>query len=214
MHIFGIHRLDQQTVGGDHDARVRRLHRDHHLIEIALPAHPQKLHGRDHHALGRVAPLVENALRQRPVVDADAQGDAPLAALRDQRLKITAVEAVISRIDTHLVHIPGGDGRDLGHEVDVGHNGCPETVGTQLPDDVFQIFTFAPALRRKAHDLSPGAVDPFDLRHAGFGIVGVGVGHRLHRHGMRAADRAGADADFVRRAAPVLRKVDHLFPVL
>ncbi len=79
----------------------------------------------------------------------------PLAALRDQRLKIAAVEAVISRIDTHLVHIPGGDGRDLGHEVDVGHNGCPETVGTQLPDDVFQIFTFAPALRRKAHDLSP-----------------------------------------------------------
>ena len=57
------------------------------------------------------------------MVDADAQGDAPLAALRDQRLKITAVEAVISRIDTHLVHIPGGDGRDLGHEVDVGHNG-------------------------------------------------------------------------------------------
>jgi len=45
-------------------------------------------------------------------------------------------------------------------------------------------------------------------------VARVGVGHRLHRHGMRAADRAGADADFVRRAAPVLRKVDHLFPVL
>ena len=144
------------------------------------------------------------------MVDADAQGDAPLAALRDQRLKIAAVEAVISRIDTHLVHIPGGDGRDLGHEVDVGHNGCPETVGTQLPDDVFQIFTFAPALRRKAHDLSPGAVDPFDLRHAGFGIVGVGVGHRLHGDRVPAADHDPPDAHLATRAATVFRKI-HLF---
>ena len=207
VHIFGIHRLDQQTVGGDHNARVRRLHRDHHLIEIALPAHPQKLHGRDHHALGRVTPLVEDALRQRPVVDADAQGDAPLAALRDQRLKIAAVEAVISRIDTHLVHIPGGDGRDLGHEVDVGHNGCPETVGTQLPDDVFQIFTFAPSLRRKAHDLSPGAVDPLDLGHARGGVVGVGIGHRLAGDGMPAADRRPPDAHFARCPAHEFRKI-------
>ena len=134
-----------------------------------------------------------------------------LAALRDQRLKIAAVEAVISRIDTHLVHIPGGDGRDLGHEVDVGHNGCPETVGTQLPDDVSQIFTLAAALRRKAHDLSPGAADAFDLGHARSGVVGVGIGHRLAGDGMPAADRNRSDAHFARRTAHEFRKI-HLFP--
>ena len=80
----------------------------------------------------------------------------PPPAFKAECVIINAVECEpYLTADPHLVHIPGGDGRDLGHEVDVGHNGCPETVGTQLPDDVFQIFTFAPALRRKAHDLSP-----------------------------------------------------------
>ena len=62
--------------------------------------------------------------------------------------------------------------------------------------------------------LLPGAGEALDQGDAGRCDARVGVGHRLHRHGMRAADRAGADADFVRRAAPVLRKIDHLFPVL
>ena len=91
--------------------------------------------------------------------------------------------------------------------MDVGHNGCPETVGTQLPDDVFQIFTFAPSLRRKAHDLSPGAVDPLDLGHARGGVVGVGIGHRLAGDGMPAADRRPPDAHFARCPAHEFRKI-------
>ena len=209
VHPFGIHRPDQQAVGGDHHAGVRRFHRDDHLIEIPLPADPQKLHRRDDHALRRVAPLVEDAFGQRTVVDADAQGDAPFAALFDKGFQFAVLRPVVAGVDAHLVHIAGGDGRDLGDEMDVGDHGRRKSVGTQLPDDVFQIFAFAASLRREAHDVSSGAVDALDLRHARGGVIGVGIGHRLHGDGVFPADRHLPDAHLARRAASEFRKIYH-----
>jgi len=55
VHPLGIHRLDQQPVGVDHHARVARLHRDDHLVEIALAADAQELHRRDDHPLRRAS---------------------------------------------------------------------------------------------------------------------------------------------------------------
>ncbi len=52
-----------------------------------------------------------------------------------------------------------------------------------------------------------GAVDPLDLRHAGFGIVGVGVGHRLHGDRVPAADHDPPDAHLATRTATVFRKI-------
>ena len=213
-HPFALHRLDEQPVGGYHHARVARLHRDDHLVERLAAADVQKLHGCGHHPFGRVAPLVEDALRERAVVDADAQRDAPLAAAGDERFQFAAVEAVVARVDAYLVDVLRRHGRRFGQEMDVGHEGRRIPVGTQPLGDVAQVLGFAHPLRREAHDGRAGAGDALDLGDAGRSVARVGVGHRLHRHGMRAADRAGADADFVRRAAPVLRKIDHLFPVL
>ena len=130
VHIFGVHRFDQETIGGDHDPRIARLHRHDDLIEPLRLADPQKLHRRDDHALRRIAPAVENALRERPVIDTDAQCDAPLAALGDQRLQLAVIRTVIARIDAHLVDIFRGDGGDLRHEVDVGDDRRVETVLT------------------------------------------------------------------------------------
>ena len=207
VHILGIHRRDQQPVSGDHDARVARLHRHDDLVESVRLADTQELHGRDDHALRRISPLVEDTFGERPVVDADAQGDAPLAAAGDQLLQLPAIRAVIARVDAHLVDILRGNGGHLGQEVDVGHDGRIEALVAQAADDAGKVLALAPPLCRKAHDLSPGAVDPFDLRHAGFGIVGVGVGHRLHGDRVPAADHDPPDAHLATRAATVFRKI-------
>ena len=103
-----------------------------------------------------------------------------------------------------------GNGGHLGQEVDVGHDGRIEALVAQTADDAGKVLALAPPLCRKAQDLSPGAVDPFDLRHAGFGIVGVGVGHRLHGDRVPAADHDPPDAHLATRAATVFRKI-HLF---
>ena len=51
------------------------------------------------------SPLVEDTFGERPVVDADAQGDAPLAAAGDQLLQLPAIRAVIARVDAHQMCI-------------------------------------------------------------------------------------------------------------
>ena len=207
VHIFGVHRFDQETIGGDHDPRIARLHRHDDLIEPLRLADPQKLHRRDDHALRRIAPAVENALRERPVIDTDAQCDAPLAALGDQRLQLAVIRTVIARIDAHLVDIFRGDGGDLRHEVDVGDDRRVETVLTHSPYNVCEVLALAAALRRETHDPASGTVDPLDLGRAGFGIVGVGIGHRLYGDRMPAADHDPPDAHFAARTAAVFRKI-------
>ena len=209
-HSLGLHRFDQQPVGGHHDARVARLHRDRHLVELLRAADAQELHRRDDHALRRVAPPVEHPFRERAVVHADAQRHAPGAARVDERLELAAVVAVVARVDAHLVHVLRGDGGHLGREMDVGHHGRRASVGPQLPDDFAEVLAFAAALRREAHDVSAGAVDTFDLGHARGRVVGVGVGHRLHGDGVSAADGHAADAYFARRAAHEFLEIHRL----
>ena len=199
-HPLGLHRFDQQAVGRHHHARVARLHRNDHPVEPLPPADAQELHGRDDHPLRRVAPLVENALGQRTVVDPDAQGDAPFAALRDQSFELTVVRAVVARIDAHLVDVSGGDGRRLGQEVDVGDQRGVDALLAHAAGDGLQVFGLAPPLRRETHDAAAGRGDAGDLPHARFGVVGIGVGHRLHRHRIRSADLHAADGDLVRLA--------------
>ena len=177
------------------------------LIEPLRLADPQKLHRRDDHALRRIAPAVENALRERPVIDTDAQCDTPLAALGDQRLQLAVIRTVIARIDAHLVNILRGDGGDLRHEVDVGDDRRVETVFTHSPYNVCEVLALAAALRRETHDPASGTVDPLDLGRAGFGIVGVGIGHRLYGDRMPAADHDPPDAHFAARTATVFRKI-------
>ena len=207
VHPLGIHRLDQQPVGVDHHARIARLHRDNHLVEVAFAADAQELHRRDDHPLRRIAPLVEDAAGERAVVDADAQRYAALAALLDERLELAVLRAVVARVDAHLVDVAGRNGGHLGHEVDVGHQRRVVALGTQLCGDGAQVLAFAAALGRQADNLAPGTVDALNLGHARRRVVGVGIGHRLHGNGIVAADGDPSDAHLAGRTAPVFRKI-------
>ena len=201
-HPLALHRVGEQAVGGDHDTRVGRLHRDDRLVEPPRLTDAQELHGRGDHPLGRVAPAVEDALRQRPVVDADAQRHAARAALLDERLQLAVLVAVIARVDAHLVDMLRSDGGHLGHEVDVGDQSRIAPLLAHASGDFAQVLRLAPPLGREPHDGRSGPGDREDLGHGGLGVVGVGVGHRLHGDGTVAADRGAADADLRGLAPP------------
>ena len=87
-HPLAVHRLDQKAVGMNHDARIARLHRHHDLIERLFAADAQELHRRGHHPFGGIAPLVENALRERTVIHADADRHAALPASVDEGFEL------------------------------------------------------------------------------------------------------------------------------
>ena len=144
----------------------------------------------------------KDALRERAVVDADAQRDAPLAAAGDERFQFAAVEAVVARVDAYLVDVLRRHGRRFGQEMDVGHEGRRIPVGTQPLGDVAQVLGFAHPLRREAQMGAPARCASIWATQAAVSRVSVLV-IDLHRHGMRAADRAGADADFVSRGAGI-----------
>ena len=80
--------------------------------------------------------------------------------------------------------------------MDVGDDCRIETVFAQASHDILQVFAFARPLRGQPHDFAACTVDAFDLRDTGFGVVGVGIGHRLHGNGPFAADDDVADAYF------------------
>ena len=207
VHPLGLHRLREQAVGGDHHARVARFHRDHDLIEAEPAAFAQILHRRDHHSLRGVAPPVEDALRERPVVHADADRRAVGAAQLHERRELSAVVAVVARVDAHLVRVLRRHGRRLRQEVDVGHERRVAPQLAHAAGDVSQVLRFARSLRREAHDAGARAGDAHDLRRAGLRVVGVGVGHRLHGHGPAAADHDAADPHLRGRTASVLRQI-------
>ena len=210
VHPLGLHGLDQKSVGGDHHARVARLHRHDHLVERLGAAYAQELHRRDHHALWRISPLVEDPFGERPVVYADAECNAALTALVDKRFQFAVVGAVVARVDADFFHIPGRNRGHFGHEMDVGNGGRAVSLLAEPCDDPLQVLGFAPSLSREAYDLAACAVDALDLCNAGFGVVGVGVGHRLHGDRVIAADGYVADAYAAGRPASEFRKI-HCF---
>ena len=205
-HRLLAHCRHQQSVGIDHHARIARLHRNDHLIEPFGSADAQKLHCRHDHTLGRIAPLVKNTLGKRAVIDANAQSNTSRAALLDQSLQTAIRRAVITRIDTHLIDRLGSDLRHLRDEVNIGHNGGRKALRAQLSHDISQILALARTLCREADNRSTRAIDTLDLRHACGGIVGVGVGHRLHGNGCAIAYLDIADTHAITHATSISTK--------
>lgn len=94
--------------------------------------------------------------------------------------------------------------------MDVGDGSRAVSLLAEPCDDPLQVLGFAPSLSREAYDLAACAVDALDLCNAGFGVVGVGVGHRLHGDRVIAADGYVADAYAAGRPASEFRKI-HCF---
>lgn len=66
-------------------------------------------------------------------------------------------------------------------------------------------------LGRQPDDRTSGPEDAFDLPNTGFGILGVGIGHRLHGDRAVTSDHNPSDANFTARAALILGQI-HVLP--
>ena len=104
-----VHARHQQSVGLDHDLRVRGLHRQHDVVVVVLAGDAHELERRLDHARRRIAVAVHDAVGQGAVIGADAHGDAAVLALEHQRR-----EALFDAIDLRgvvLVRILARRGR-------------------------------------------------------------------------------------------------------
>ena len=117
----------------------------------------------------------------------------------------------ISGVDAHLVHVFRSDRSHFGHEMDVRHDGGIASLLPQTADDPLQILSLPTPLGRQPDDRTSGPEDAFDLPNTGFGILGVGIGHRLHGDRAVTSDHNPSDADFTARAALILGQI-HVLP--
>ena len=90
VHPFGIHRAYQQADCFDHDYRVGCFDGDDHVVELLVPADTQKLHARGNHPFGRITVAAHDAVGQRAVINADANGCPVLSADGKERDKAVA----------------------------------------------------------------------------------------------------------------------------
>ena len=133
-------------------------------------------------------------LGQRAGVDAHAQRRAALLGqgdhlgdlLRSADVAGVQAHAVSARFDRlqreRVVEVDVGDHRDR-----------------RLRDDRLQRLGVLLARHRDAHDVRARLRDRPDLLHRRLQVGGLGLGHRLHRHGRAAADRDSADVDLAFR---------------
>ena len=120
---------------------------------------------------------------------------------------------VVAGVDTHLLCVPR---RHVGHvriEVDVGHKGRAEAVGTDAGIDVFEVLGLANALRGEAHELASGLDNALRLGHTGLRVVGIGGGHRLDSHRVAAAHAERAHVHFGGFAPSIVEQVYHMLCV-
>ena len=95
--------------------------------------------------------------------------------------------------------------------MDVRHDGGIASLLPQTADDPLQILSLPTPLGRQPDDRTSGPEDAFDLPNTGFGILGVGIGHRLHGDRAVTSDHNPSDADFTARAAFILGQI-HVLP--
>ncbi len=146
--------------------------------------------GRHERLDGVVVLELAQVLGQRAGVDADAQRRAALLGQRDHLgdllraadvpgVQPDAVRAGLDRLQRErVVEVDVGDHRDR-----------------RLRDDALQRLGVLLARDRHAHDVRAGVGDGADLVHRRGQVRGLGLRHRLHRHGRAAADRDRADVD-------------------
>jgi hypothetical protein len=205
LHIGDLAR-QHDALGGQADLlRLRRALQRRHDERLA------------HHLVGlaRLAALrvgVHHAREQfgieRAPVHADAHGLRVLDRLLDHRRELlVALRAVadVARVDAVLVEHRGA----LGHlreelvavEVEVAHQRHADTHGLEAAANLGHLARRFDGVHRDAHDLGAGAREGGDLGGGGGGVLGVGVGHRLHEDGGAAPDGLVGDAYRSRDAA-------------
>jgi hypothetical protein len=222
VHVFLRHALHEQAVGLDHDLGIRGLHREHDLLVGVRLGDAEELEGALDHTERRVAVAVHDAVAQRAVIGADAEGAAEGFGAEDERSErvVEALEfdvvvgirvladgeflfvGVVARIDADFFHVLDGLHRGGGEEMDVGdERNVAKAGGGKLLADGFEALRGGDVGRGDADDFTAHFCESDGLFDGGGDVLRVARGHRLHADGMRAADADGADHDFMGGAA-------------
>ena len=151
-HAFLFHGGYEQAHGAHHDNGVAGLDGDDHVGKLLGHADAQELHARLYHALGCVAIAAHDAIAERTVIHADADGCVVLLTDVEKGYQLGAylfnlvrilligvgelLEGaggvdIVAGVDAHLLGI---ERRHIGHagiEVHVGHEGGVNTLATQ-----------------------------------------------------------------------------------
>ena len=217
-HALPVHLLYQQAHALHHHHGVAGLDGDDHVHEIVSHTDAQELHATLHDALGSVAIARHDAVGERTVVHTYAHRRTVLAANLEegkqaclyllqflgillvgvlQLLELTCGIHIVAGVDTNLLAIVCRYIGNIRVEVNVSHQRHGTACPAHRPADKFHVLCLACALGGKAHQLATCLGNAQNLCHAGFGVHGAGVGHRLNPDGVFAAQTDVAHGDFV-----------------
>ena len=198
LHSLLLHHSHQQAHRAYHNDSVAGLDRDDHIGELLGHADAQELHARLHHTLGRVAIATHNAVAERAVVHADADGRVvlltyikeghQLGAYLLNLLSILLISVgellegacrvhIVTRIDAHLLGIKSRHVSYASIKVHVGHERSRDALTTQPTVYLAQVLCLAHALRGEAHILATGLNDTLGLLHRALGVGSSCSGH-------------------------------------
>ena len=107
----------------------------------------------------------------------DAQRNTTLATLLDKGFKSTTRQAIVARIDTHLIHRVGSDRGYLRHEVNVGNDGCREAISAHPLNNRGKGLALTSSLCRKAHNRRTRKSNALHLCHTRLNIGCRRIGH-------------------------------------
>ena len=138
------------------------------------------------------------------MVYADAQCHTASAALLDESLQVVAIEAIVARIDTHLINIIGCYRGNFRYEVYVCNHRRRVAVGTQSLHDFGKRLALLAPLRRQSHDGCAGVGYALDLGDARLDVGRCRVGHRLYGNRVGAAYNGVANLHLAGAATRVL----------
>ena len=195
--IFLYHSLSKQTGRLNHNTSIACLYRTRNVLKISIFTNMKKFHHAHHHTLWRVAITRDDSLRQRTMIHPYSYCRAVLFAhikqrkniftdfLQFSRIFLVAIVVfsqrtnidVVSRVDSHLLHIFCSNQRRLRIKVNVGNQWLCVTTCHKLLLYIFQIFGFLYTLCRQTDIIATGIEHTYALLNTRLGIVRIGVGH-------------------------------------
>ena len=101
---------------------------------------------------------------------------------------------VVARVDPDLLDVLGRDQRGARRVVDVGDERHAHAAPAQLGADRGEVLGLLARRRGDPRDLAARGGEPLHLVGGARGVERVGGRHRLHAHGLVAADRDVAHA--------------------
>ena len=95
---------------------------------------------------------------------------------------------IVTRVDAHLLDYACCHISHISIEMDVCHQRHVVAVGSEVLLDVGEVQCLLSALSSESHDVGTSIYNALDLCHRSFGVVGIGIGHRLNADGIVATN--------------------------